>query len=71
MGALTEYRLATPNYSYEKRQRELAKKRKNEEKKQRKAQRGNEPSSEADDPAGGAGAADGSVAGMVTPQSAR
>jgi hypothetical protein len=28
--------LATPNYSYEKRQRELAKKRKNEEKRQRK-----------------------------------
>jgi hypothetical protein len=31
-----EPRLATPNYSYEKRQRELAKKRKNEEKRQRK-----------------------------------
>ena len=31
-----EYRLATPNYSYEKRQRELAKKRKAEEKRQRK-----------------------------------
>ncbi len=29
--------MATPNYSYEKRQRELAKKRKNEEKRQRKA----------------------------------
>jgi hypothetical protein len=29
--------LATPNYSYEKRQRELAKKRKKEEKLQRKA----------------------------------
>jgi hypothetical protein len=29
--------LATPNYSYEKRQRELAKKRKKEEKAQRKA----------------------------------
>ena len=28
--------MATPNYSYEKRQRELAKKRKNEEKRQRK-----------------------------------
>jgi hypothetical protein len=28
--------LATPNYSYEKRQRELAKKKKNEEKRQRK-----------------------------------
>jgi hypothetical protein len=31
--------LATPNYSYEKRQRELAKKRKAEEKRQRKQQR--------------------------------
>jgi len=31
-----ETHLATPNYSYEKRQRELAKKRKAEEKKQRK-----------------------------------
>lgn len=30
--------LATPNYSYEKRQRELAKKRKAEEKRQRKLQ---------------------------------
>ena len=29
--------MATPNYSYEKRQRELAKKRKAEEKRQRKA----------------------------------
>ena len=37
--------LATPNYSYEKRQRELAKKRKNEEKLQKKKQPG---------PAGGA-----------------
>jgi hypothetical protein len=33
-----EHALATPNYGYEKRQRELAKKRKNEEKKQKKAQ---------------------------------
>jgi hypothetical protein len=32
-----EHALATPNYGYEKRQRELAKKRKNEEKKQKKA----------------------------------
>ncbi len=30
--------MATPNYGYEKRQRELAKKRKNEEKKQKKQQ---------------------------------
>jgi hypothetical protein len=34
--------LATPNYSYEKRQRELAKKRKAEEKRQRKQGRPNE-----------------------------
>ena len=33
-----EHALATPNYSYEKRQRELAKKRKNEEKLQKKKQ---------------------------------
>ena len=32
--------MATPNYSYEKRQRELAKKRKNEEKLQKKKQQG-------------------------------
>ena len=32
--------MATPNYSYEKRQRELAKKRKNEEKLQKKKQPG-------------------------------
>ena len=31
--------LATPNYSYEKRQRELAKKKKTEEKRQRKLQK--------------------------------
>jgi hypothetical protein len=35
-----EHTLATPNYAYEKRQRELAKKRKNEEKLQRKTHRG-------------------------------
>ena len=40
--------LATPNYSYEKRQRELAKKRKAEEKRQKKTVRGDEP---ADGPA--------------------
>jgi hypothetical protein len=38
--------LATPNYSYEKRQRELAKKRKAEEKRQKKQVRG------PDDPSG-------------------
>ena len=43
--------MATPNYSYEKRQRELAKKRKNEEKLQKKKQPGL---------AGDAGAQDGS-----------
>ena len=37
---LAEQALATPNYSYEKRQRELAKKRKAEEKRQRKQSRG-------------------------------
>jgi hypothetical protein len=35
--------LATPNYSYEKRQRELAKKRKAEEKRQRKTNKSGEP----------------------------
>jgi hypothetical protein len=35
-----EHALATPNYGYEKRQRELAKKRKAEEKKQKKLQGG-------------------------------
>lgn len=35
--------LATPNYSYEKRQRELAKKRKAEEKRQKKTLRGDSP----------------------------
>jgi hypothetical protein len=35
--------LATPNYSYEKRQRELAKKRKAEEKRQRKLERADNP----------------------------
>lgn len=39
MQALKEPPLATPNYSYEKRQRELAKKRKAEEKRQRKLNR--------------------------------
>jgi hypothetical protein len=39
--------LATPNYAYEKRQRELAKKRKAEEKRQRKQGRENEASNPA------------------------
>ena len=37
--------VATPNYSYEKRQRELAKKRKQEEKRQKKATRVDDPPS--------------------------
>jgi hypothetical protein len=49
--------LATPNYAYEKRQRELAKKRKAEEKRQRKLERTDNPAP-ADAPAvqDGAGA---------------
>ena len=38
--------MATPNYGYEKRQKELAKKRKKEEKAQRKAQGGQDRSPE-------------------------
>lgn len=38
--------MATPNYSYEKRQRELAKKRKAEEKRQRKLNRPDGPGTE-------------------------
>jgi hypothetical protein len=38
--------VATPNYSYEKRQRELAKKRKQEEKRQKKQQGGRSESGE-------------------------
>jgi len=41
--------VATPNYSYEKRQRELAKKRKQEEKRQKKSNP--RPEGEADSPA--------------------
>lgn len=40
--------LATPNYSYEKRQRELAKKRKKEEKLKKKAERGSDQPSDAE-----------------------
>lgn len=43
-----EHALATPNYGYEKRQRELAKKRKAEEKKQKKQQGG--PADHGDNP---------------------
>ena len=42
--------MATPNYSYEKRQRELAKKRKQEEKRQKKA---HQPEGDAAEPAPG------------------
>ncbi|MEW6704046.1 MAG: hypothetical protein AB1430_04265 [Pseudomonadota bacterium] len=35
--------MATPNYAYEKRQRELAKKRKQEEKRQKKLERKDDP----------------------------
>lgn len=54
---LKEQTLATPNYSFEKRQRELAKKRKLEEKKQRKLHRpeGGPPGQESSDPPHGNG----------------
>ena len=45
--------MATPNYSYEKRQRELAKKRKAEEKRQKKTHRG--PDSPPEDGDGSSG----------------
>lgn len=50
-----EHALATPNYGYEKRQRELAKKRKSEEKKQKKQVRepgDNSPDDQAPNDAG-------------------
>ena len=49
--------MAAPNYSYEKRQRELAKKRKQEEKRQKKANP--RPDGEAGEPAPGDDAAAG------------
>ena len=46
--------MATPNYSYEKRQRELAKKRKAEEKRQKKANtQGDDAPAQPDDHASG------------------
>lgn len=42
--------LPTPNYSFEKRQRELAKKRKAEEKRQKKLARTGEPAADAQEP---------------------
>ena len=60
--------MATPNYSYEKRQRELAKKRKNEEKLQKKKHPGpaaglsDQDNSAGDTPANSAPGTTGSVA---------
>ncbi len=42
--------MATPNYSYEKRQRELAKKRKTEEKRNRKTNPGRDDSTNSSNP---------------------
>ena len=44
--------MAKPNYSFEKRQRELAKKKKKEEKRLRKAEANNKQSQNPDAPAG-------------------
>ena len=51
--------MATPNYSYEKRQKELAKKRKKEDKLKRKAEGKPDEADEADD--GSEGGEDGSL----------
>lgn len=59
--------MATPNYSYEKRQRELAKKRKNEEKKQKKQVRGPGDSSQDDGSNGDTSAADPGAGTTPTP----
>ena len=56
--------LATPNYSYEKRQRELAKKRKNEEKLQKKKQG---PGADGTDPGHEPAAADPTDTGAPPP----
>jgi hypothetical protein len=60
-GTIRSNTLATPNYAYEKRQRELAKKRKNEEKLQRKTHRGpgDGPMSPGDNTGPGTGASSG------------
>ena len=60
--------MATPNYSYEKRQRELAKKRKQEEKRQKKANP--RPDGEPDSPAPGDDAAQSGVQ-PATPEPGR
>ena len=52
--------MATPNYSYEKRQKELAKKRKKEDKLKRKAE-GKPDEPDDDSPEDGAGSADAGV----------
>jgi hypothetical protein len=59
--------LATPNYSYEKRQRELAKKRKAEEKRQKK-QRGQDGSPAPDEGAGGTTTDSGTAPDATPPQ---
>ena len=56
--------MATPNYSYEKRQRELAKKRKNEEKLQKKKQG---PGADGTDPGHEPAAADPTDTGAPPP----
>jgi len=60
--------VATPNYSYEKRQRELAKKRKQEEKRQKKTNP--RPDGEPEAPAPGDTAGQGGAA-PTTPESGR
>jgi hypothetical protein len=59
--------LATPNYSYEKRQRELAKKRKAEEKRQKKQHQREPDGSPASDEAAGGRTSDNDAAPDVTP----
>jgi len=65
--------LATPNYSYEKRQRELAKKRKTEEKRMRKANKpeggdasGQDENQDQSDAGAEPGAADSTPPGTAT-----
>ena len=53
--------MAKPNYSFEKRQRELAKKKKKEEKAREKAERKTSPGMPGDAPAEGQGAEAGAV----------
>ena len=58
--------MATPNYSYEKRQRELAKKRKAEEKRQKKGVPGEPGPADTADPA--SGQSGGTLPPVVTPR---